>query len=79
MHDSITNGAGLAAILKGTTLQLNGATENAGKCLAIGRTSAFTTDVIVMDCDTSAPVVCGLDTTGGGVKYVSRGGFRGGP
>ena len=49
----------------GTTLQLTGATENAGKCVAIGRTSASTTDLIVVGCNASAPSVCELETTGG--------------
>ena len=49
----------------GTSLPLTGATENAGKCVAIGRTFESTTDLIVVDCNASAPSVCGLDTTGG--------------
>ena len=56
---------GLSSILNGTTLQLTGATENAGKCVAIGRTSESTTDLIAVGCNASAPSVCELATTGG--------------
>ena len=52
-------------ILVVTPLQLTGATENVGKCVAIGRKSESTTDLILMDCNVPAPSVCGLDTTGG--------------
>ena len=65
LRDSVAVGSGLSAILEGTTLQLTGATENAGKCVAIGRTSESTTDLMVVGCNASAPSVCGLDTTGG--------------
>ena len=65
LRDRVAVGSGLSAILVGTTLQLTGATENAGKCVAIGRTSESTTDLIVVGCNASAPSVCGLDTTGG--------------
>ena len=64
LRDSKAVGNGLSSILMGTTLQLTGATENAGKCVAIGRTSASTTDLIVVGCNDSAPSVCGLDTAG---------------
>ena len=46
----------------GTPLQLTRATENVGKCVAIGRKSESTTDLIVVDCNVPAPSVCGLDT-----------------
>ena len=65
LRDSVAVGTGLSTILVGTTLQLTRATENAGKCVAIGRTSESTTDLIVVDCNVPAPSVCGLDTTGG--------------
>ena len=64
VYDSVANGAALSAILTGTSLPLTGATDNAGKCVAIGRTAASVTDLIVVDCNTSAPSVCSLDTTG---------------
>ena len=65
LRDSVAVGTGLSTILVGTTLQLTGATENAGKCVAIGRTSESTTDLIAVNCSVSAPSlsVCGLDTT----------------
>ena len=50
LRDSIAVGTGLSTILVGTTLQLTGATENAGKCVAIGRTSESTTDLLAVDC-----------------------------
>ena len=65
LYDSVAVGTGLSTILVGTTLQLTGATENAGKCVAIGRMSESTTDLIAVDCNVPAPSVCGLDTTGG--------------
>ena len=42
LRDSIAMGTGLSTILVGTALQLSGATENAEKCVAIGRTSEST-------------------------------------
>ena len=65
LRDSEAVGNGLSSILNGTTLQLTGATENAGKCVAIGRTSESTTDLIAVGCNASAPSVCELATTGG--------------
>ena len=65
LGDSVALGTGLSTILVGTTLQLTGATENAGKCVAIGRTSESTTHLIAVNCSIPAPSVCGLDTTGG--------------
>ena len=65
LRDTEAVGNGLSNILMGTTLQLTGATENAGKCVAIGRTSESTTDLIVVSCNDSAPSVCQLATTGG--------------
>ena len=65
LRDSVALGTGLSTILVGTTLQLTGAMENAGKCVAIGRTSESTTDLIAVNCSIPAPSVCGLDTAGG--------------
>ena len=65
IYDSVANGAALSSILTGTSLPLTGATENAEKCVAIGRTSMSVTDLIVVDCNASAPSVCGLDASGG--------------
>ena len=63
--DSVAMGTQLTTTLIGTTLQITGATENTGKCLAIGRRSESTTDLIVVDCNVPAPSVHDLDTNGG--------------
>ena len=46
-------------------LQLTGATENTGKCVAIDRRSESTTNLIVVDCNVPATSVYGLNTNGG--------------
>ena len=51
IYDSVAMGTGLNAILVGTTLQLTGTMENAGKCVAIGRRSEPTTDHTAVDCN----------------------------